>query len=80
MLSPWGIIRSAMWESILDSYENSGLDRETSWKESLKTFIPLARGDQKPEDIAYTVMYLCSPYANHITGQAINVDGGASMD
>jgi NAD(P)-dependent dehydrogenase (short-subunit alcohol dehydrogenase family) len=75
-----GIIRSAMWESILDSYENSGLDRETSWKESLKTFIPLARGDQKPEDIAYTVMYLCSPYANHITGQAINVDGGASMD
>jgi len=75
-----GIIRSAMWESILDAYEDSGADREASWKESLKTFIPLARGDQKPEDIAYTVMFLCSPYANHITGQALNVDGGASMD
>lgn len=75
-----GIIRSAMWESILDAYENSGADRETSWKESLKTFIPLARGDQKAEDIAHTVMFLCSPYADHITGQALNVDGGASMD
>jgi len=75
-----GIIRSAMWENILDSYVEAGQDRETSWKESLKEFIPLARGDQKPEDIAYTVMFLCSPYADHITGQALNVDGGASMD
>ena len=75
-----GIIRSAMWEKILDNYENHGVDKETAWKESLKTFIPLARGDQKAEDIAYTVMFLCSEYANHITGQALNVDGGASMD
>ena len=75
-----GIIRTPMWEKILDSYAESGMDRETSWKESLKTFIPLERGDQKPEDIAYTVAFLCSEYADHITGQAINVDGGASMD
>lgn len=75
-----GIIRSAMWEEILDSFENSGLDRETSWKENLKAFIPLARGDQKAIDIAYTVAFLCSEYADHITGQAINVDGGASID
>ncbi len=75
-----GIIRTPMWEKILDNYENSGLDREASWKESLKTFIPLERGDQKPEDIAYTVVFLCSEYADHITGQALNVDGGASMD
>lgn len=75
-----GIIRSKMWETILDSYAESGLDREESWKQSLKTFIPLARGDQKAEDIAYTVAFLCSEYADHITGQAINVDGGAAMN
>lgn len=75
-----GIIRTPMWEGILDAYAESGMDREASWKESLKTFIPLERGDQKPEDIAYTVAFLCSEYADHITGQAINVDGGASMD
>lgn len=75
-----GIIRSAMWEKILDSYVDSGLDREESWHSSLKTFIPLERGDQKAEDIAYTVAFLCSEYANHITGQSINVDGGAAMN
>ncbi len=75
-----GIIRTPMWEQILDSYVDSGLDRETSWKDSLKTFIPLERGDQKPEDIAYAVAFLCSEYADHITGQAINVDGGAAMN
>ena len=75
-----GIIRSDMWESILDSYVESGLDREESWKESLKHFIPLARGDQKAEDIAYTVAFLCSEFADHITGQSINVDGGAAMN
>lgn len=75
-----GIIRTPMWESILDSYVEAGRDREESWKESLKHFIPLARGDQKPEDIAYAVVFLCSKYADHITGQALDVDGGASMN
>lgn len=75
-----GIIRSAMWEKILDSYENAGQDRELAWKQNLKEFIPLARGDQSPEDIAYSVLFLCSRYADHITGQSLNVDGGASMD
>lgn len=75
-----GIIRTPMWEEILDNYVASGLDRETSWKDSLKTFIPLERGDQKAEDIAYAVMFLCSEYADHITGQSLNVDGGASMN
>ncbi len=75
-----GIIRTKMWEKILDNYVEHGQDREESWKESLKHFIPLARGDQKVEDIAYAVLFLCSEYADHITGQALNVDGGASMD
>ena len=75
-----GIIRTLMWEKILDNYVMNGMDREASWKDSLKTFIPLERGDQKPEDIAYAVAFLCSEYADHITGQALNVDGGASMD
>lgn len=75
-----GIIRTPMWEKILDSYVAAGQDRETSWKESLKHFIPLERGDQKSEDIAYAVLFLCSEYADHITGQALNIEGGASMD
>ena len=75
-----GIIRSQMWEKILDSYAQAGQDREEAWRTSLKHFIPLKRGDQKPEDIAYTVLFLASDLADHITGQAINVDGGAAMN
>ena len=75
-----GIIRTPMWEKILDANVAAGEERETSWHNNLKHFIPLERGDQKPEDIAYAVLFLCSPYADHITGQALNVDGGASMD
>lgn len=76
-----GIIRTDMWEQVLDSMVAvSGRDREVIWKECLEGFIPLARADQKSEDIAYAVLFLCSQFADHITGQSLNVDGGASMD
>ncbi|MDS0524280.1 hypothetical protein NNC19_01230 [Clostridium sp. SHJSY1] len=45
-----------------------------------KNFHTTFTGDQKLEDIVYKVMFLCSQYADHITGQAINVDGGAAMN
>lgn len=32
-----------------------------------------------PEEIAYTVGFLASPYADYITGQAVMVTGGSSM-
>ncbi|MGT2935463.1 SDR family NAD(P)-dependent oxidoreductase [Streptococcus castoreus] len=75
-----GIIRSDMWEAILQNYADHGQDKEEAWTENLKHFIPLKRGDQKPEDIAYTALFLASSLADHITGQAINVDGGATMN
>ncbi|MGB9672741.1 MAG: SDR family NAD(P)-dependent oxidoreductase, partial [Anaerolineales bacterium] len=33
----------------------------------------------KPQDVAGLVLFLCSPAAAYITGQAINVDGGKVM-
>ena len=40
--------------------------------------IPLQRLGQ-PEDVAGTVVFLCSPAANYITGQILTVDGGMVM-
>ena len=40
--------------------------------------IPLRRFGT-PEDVAQTVLFLCSPAAEYITGQVINVDGGLVM-
>lgn len=41
--------------------------------------LPIARMG-RPEDIAEAVVFLASPAANYITGQALNVDGGMVMD
>jgi NAD(P)-dependent dehydrogenase (short-subunit alcohol dehydrogenase family) len=76
-----GIIRTDIWEEILDDLSAaSGGDREEIWKDCLAQYIPLARGDQKSEDIAYAALFLCSEFADHITGHAIYVDGGAAME
>ena len=40
---------------------------------------PLARL-QTPDDVAGVVLFLCSSAANFITGESINVNGGAWMD
>jgi NAD(P)-dependent dehydrogenase (short-subunit alcohol dehydrogenase family) len=41
--------------------------------------IPLNRVNE-PEDIAAMAVFLASPGARNITGQAYNVDGGLIMD
>src|SRR5215212_6466255 len=41
--------------------------------------IPLGRLE-RPEDVANTVSFLCSPQAAYITGQALNVCGGMEMN
>jgi 3-oxoacyl-[acyl-carrier protein] reductase len=41
--------------------------------------VPIAHiGD--PLDVAYAVLFLASQMSNHVTGQALNVDGGMRMD
>jgi meso-butanediol dehydrogenase / (S,S)-butanediol dehydrogenase / diacetyl reductase len=45
----------------------------------VEMMIPMKRA-QKPEDIGNTVVFLASSEADQITGQAINIDGGAIMN
>jgi NAD(P)-dependent dehydrogenase (short-subunit alcohol dehydrogenase family) len=33
----------------------------------------------EPADVVYPVLFLCSPYADYITGQTVLVDGGATV-
>jgi len=67
-----GLIRTAM----ADQMEAGGQG------EALKTmremFVPMQR-EGRPEEIANTVLFLCSDAASYITGQSISVDGGYVM-
>jgi 3-oxoacyl-[acyl-carrier protein] reductase len=47
-------------------------------RDELLKLIPLGKLG-KPEDVAKTVRFLCSPDADYITGQVIHVDGGMVM-
>lgn len=84
-----GIIRTSMWEEILDGMASdmngrdgaktqSPEEREANWTNALKDLIPLGRA-QLPEDIAWGAVFLASSYAREITGQVLHVDGGCCM-
>ena len=47
-------------------------------KSGLVNSIPLGKLGA-PEEVAYAVVFLSSDYANYITGQTLNVDGGMVM-
>ena len=49
------------------------------YDESMQTTVPLGRG-QTPRDIGNAVAFLSSDDASEITGQALNVNGGARMN
>ena len=46
--------------------------------ESIIKGIPVGRV-AKPEDIAGSIVFLCSEWANHITGEVLNVNGGSVL-
>lgn len=72
-----GIIRTDMWEKILDdmSAEQNGRDREEIWDEVVASRIPLHRA-QTERTISNSVVFLCSDEAKDITGQNLCVCGG----
>lgn len=61
------------------------VDTEMSWpafeggrREAIARSIPLGR-IPSPEDIAGPIVFLCSSLARHITGEVLNVNGGAVL-
>jgi meso-butanediol dehydrogenase / (S,S)-butanediol dehydrogenase / diacetyl reductase len=74
-----GYVRTSMqdreikWES-----ELRGMDPDTVLAEYV-ALTPMARLEE-PEDVADTVLFLASDLARFVTGEALNVSGGAFMD
>ncbi len=79
-----GRIWTPIWEAIaVNNKEVNPEYKEMSnyeiFIEQIKQVMPLGR-PQTPEDIGNAVSFLVSPDASEITGQALNVNGGASMN
>jgi NAD(P)-dependent dehydrogenase (short-subunit alcohol dehydrogenase family) len=76
-----GVIWTPMWEkgarAISDTYPPfKGMAPEKIFDAMVNQMIPLKR-PQSPQDIGKAVVFLASEDADQITGQALNVDGGA---
>ena len=48
-------------------------------RKKFKTMIPLAR-EGTPQEVAYTILFLASEFANYILGEMIEINGGQLMD
>jgi meso-butanediol dehydrogenase/(S,S)-butanediol dehydrogenase/diacetyl reductase len=76
-----GVIRTPMWDTgakvLSQSYPPfKGMSPDDVFQAVVQNMIPMKRS-QSAEDIGNTVVFLASEEAKEITGQAINVDGGA---
>jgi NAD(P)-dependent dehydrogenase (short-subunit alcohol dehydrogenase family) len=67
-----GMIRTPMSDKMEAEGQGEAL------KAMLETYVPMKR-EGRPEEIADTVLFLCSSSASYITGQSISVDGGFVM-
>jgi NAD(P)-dependent dehydrogenase (short-subunit alcohol dehydrogenase family) len=78
-----GLLWTPMWERITNRPAMTPNPEEKSSRELFEQFVqqstPLQR-EQTPEDIGNLAAFLSSEYAKNITGQAINVSGGLSMN
>jgi len=76
--APHGIQVNAIAPGLFNTDMSAGVFENRAFYDQLLTGIP--RGVHgEPEDIAGTVVYLCSPASDHVVGQVVHVDGGATI-
>jgi NAD(P)-dependent dehydrogenase (short-subunit alcohol dehydrogenase family) len=70
-----GIIRTPLWEGMLDEMTNNDASKKDEVFSSFTSGIPMGR-PQEPVDIANAVLFLCTEESSNITAQNLGVDGG----
>jgi NAD(P)-dependent dehydrogenase (short-subunit alcohol dehydrogenase family) len=70
-----GVRVNAICPGVIDTSRMDDLGRGEVWEQVIQDLIPLGRAGTG-EDIAHSVVYLCSDEGSWVTGQSWNVDGG----
>ena len=71
-----GIIRTEMWDTITEGFKEPEQTHEDVWLNFIASMIPMGK-PQTAADIGDLAVFLAT--ARNITGQAMNVDGGAEL-
>ncbi len=77
-LAPYQIRVNAVCPGVIETEMTAALRADQAMMQSWLASIPQGRLG-KPEDVVGLVLFLCSPSAAYLNGQAINVDGGKVM-
>lgn len=77
-LGPFGINVNCVAPGWVRTEMTEHVFANTAEHESIIKGIPLGRF-ATPEDIAGGIVFLCSEWANHITGEVLNVNGGSVL-
>ena len=77
-LGEFGINVNCVAPGWVDTEMTTDALADTATLESIKKIIPLGRV-ATPEEIAGPIIFLCSTWANHITGEVLNVNGGSVL-
>jgi NAD(P)-dependent dehydrogenase (short-subunit alcohol dehydrogenase family) len=74
-----GVVHTPMWDLVEKERSRLMGGPPGTATKAFEDRIPLKRLG-KPENMADAIVFLCSPDADYITGQTLNVDGGYEMD
>jgi 3-oxoacyl-[acyl-carrier protein] reductase len=77
-LGEWGINVNAVAPGWVDTEMTADALGDRERRESIVRTIPL-RKIAAPEDIAAPIIFLCSDWSRHITGEILNVNGGSVL-
>jgi len=73
-----GLIDSGQWQRRFDARPDRSQSREAWLKEiAVSRHIPMERLGE-PDEVARTIVFLCSPFVGFITGAQLEISGGVS--
>ena len=77
-LAQYGVTVNAVAPGWVETEMTARAFTDEDFRRSVETTIPLGRV-ASTDDVALQVLFLCSDWARHITGEVLNVNGGSVL-